>query len=279
MRSLPYVDAPAFVKNGISWTGGLPSVSDLLHTNAGKGLVRYPAGSAVYDQLSACLVYESEVFLGLGASTFSRALSTLRDVSAPWSLVGLYYSAFFSARLILGLLGCWIGGKSQWLEVDDSRSPRELVFRRTAYKTGAKGSHQATWYAYYQVAQDLQTWVDPRFSTALHPINSQETWFTTQRNKFNYQPGSALKLMLDFNASYSSKSVPACFPGELATAVKVASTFQELSRELARDLALAGRPYTGFGGTNAYLGRAITPIQEPSLRAFAVAEGIRVCKT
>lgn len=198
--------------------------------NSFQGGVTLKEGSAEFSGLRDCLLRDSERSMVLAASNFARALDGLRASSGYWTLVGLYYAAFFSARAIMGIHGCWMSRRNRWLEATKSNPHhQELTYRKKNYSVPGS-SHEVTWAAYYAMAKHLEPFVPSELALAVEPIDDKRDWMTSVRNRVNYDPVESFRLMEEFRSGFDRESIPSCFPYELRTAVKIARSMIELSQ-------------------------------------------------
>lgn len=235
MRAFSLTGAQHFVK-GFSTNGTLPVGLDLLRyleTTYGRSTI-FQEGSPNFDDFRAVLLRETERYILLAASTFVRSMEALRAASSSWCVVGFYYSSFFAANAMLGMIGCWLRRRNRWVEVIDSNPGRQRIQFHTQNYTGPSGSHRLFWNAYYSAVPGFATWVTPIAAQAFRPVSANESWFIDLRNKVNYGPTEAFVLMEDFEAAFEATRVPACFPGELNSAHEVANSFISALQELAQ---------------------------------------------
>ena len=135
MKPLSHSGAIHFVQNFSSNASvSAIGVNDYLDTNF-QGTNTFVEGTSQYGELRDCLLRESERSLLMASNCYARSLDGLRENSAYWSLVGLYYAAFYSAKAILGMHGCWMGGLKKWIEVVDSNpGAQKIVYKNISSK-------------------------------------------------------------------------------------------------------------------------------------------------
>jgi hypothetical protein len=191
-------------------------------------------GTSVFDEVRSVLLRETDRSILLASSNFIRSLEGLRASSSSWCVVGLYYSSWYAAQAILGMLGCWMGKPKRWIDVVDANPGKQrLQLHRSPYATHVAGSHRILWHAYYSAVAPLTTWFSPAAALAVTPVSSNKEWFIDLRNKVNYLPSEAFGLMRDFNSNFDRSAIPSCFPGELNSAYQVARSFLSMLSELA----------------------------------------------
>ena len=212
----------------------------------------------------------------MASNCYARSLDGLRENSAYWSLVGLYYAAFYSAKAILGMHGCWMGGLKKWIEVVDSNpGAQKIVFKKQPYpnNAGQSGSHKVTWMAFYHAMTHLTTWyANQNNSLAMHPVNANSTWLIDTRNDYNYYPYEAFQLMSDFQSSFDSNDIPNCFGGKLQTMLQVSKAFICFSKDVCIQLGLATDIWLPENTRSDWVRNHITANQNASLNVFAQSE-------
>ncbi|MGI0080434.1 MAG: hypothetical protein ACRECH_12520, partial [Nitrososphaerales archaeon] len=135
-------------------------------------------GTTEYAQLRDALLRDTDRRLFLSLGSYRRAILNTNSGSAYWSCVSLYYTSFFCAQAILGMFGGWINGFGKlWIE-NVGNTPGNLSLQVNFSKhpstlTGG-GGHRIFWDAYYNSIPQLTAFIDPKYSNALQPINSQE---------------------------------------------------------------------------------------------------------
>ncbi len=235
MRAFSLTGAQYYVAG---FTGQAPAVAPgldpLRYLDASYGRsTAFQEGSANFNELRAVLLRETDRYILLAGSTFVRSVEALRASSSSWCVVGLYYSAFFAAHAILGLVGCWLRHRNRWIEVLDSNPGSQRIQFQTRNHPGPNGSHRLFWHAYYSAVPGLATWVSAAAIQAFRPVSANESWFIDLRNKVNYGPAEAFVLMDDFLSHFDDTRIPACFPGELSSAYQVSRSFIDALQELA----------------------------------------------
>ncbi len=271
MKTLSQTGAEHFVQrfSASALSGG---VYEHLQNNV-KGTNIFIEGTSQFSELRDCLLRESDRCLLLSVSCFARALDGMRAASSYWTLVGLYYSAFFAAKAVLGMFGCWMGNPKMWVEaVDTNPGKQSLAYRRVKHPESRRGgSHQATWRAYYVAMVPLNSWVPSSFSLAVHPVHASKTWFIDTRNEFNYHPSSAVRLGDDFAMSFDPSDLPNCLPGSLNTAFNVSSTMLKFARHVATQFSLSTDVFGGYPSRADGFRALVTAPQDPALRTFSAS--------
>lgn len=240
------------------------------------GTSTFAEGTPRFGQLRDCLLRESERSLLMSSSCYARALDGLRDSSAYWSVVGLYYSAFFSLKAILGMHGCWMSRPKRWIEVHDTNpGSQKLVYKTSLYpnNAGQSGSHQVTWVAFYEAMNHLAAWLTSAHAVlAITPVNNNKTWMIDTRNDVNYDTQVAFQMMAAFRGSYDPANLPNCFGGKLQTMFQIAQAFVLFSRETAINLGLSTDVWAPATSRMNWCQQYITSPQHAALTAFAVSE-------
>jgi hypothetical protein len=276
MKPLTQIGAQHFVSNfGADVSVNGYSVNDFLATLPKGGSV-FSEGTQGFDQLKDCLLREAERSLLLSGNCYARALDGLRGCSAYWSVVGLYYAAFFSLKAILGMHGCWMGRPNRWVEVDNANpGNQKIVYKTTIYPNsgGVKGSHKVTWVAFYEAMNHLTAWLtSPHALLAIQPVNHNKTWMIDTRNEVNYDPLVAFQMMSDFQSTFNPTTLPTCFGGKLQTMVQIAQAFIIFSKETALNHGLRTDICVPANTRKDWCQQHMTAPQHPALIAFATSE-------
>lgn len=271
MRALTNVGASHFVGSFsaemTSASYGVEDYIQYLSISPGKTFVE---GRADFSGMRDCILRESDRSLALSVNCFARALDGLRACSSYWTGVGLYYSAFFAAKAIMGMYGCWFKTPKSWIEVVDTTPGKQrLIFRPRVY-AGSGGPHQLGWRAYYAATTSLRPSAStPEAIFALNPINSSETWLIDTRNEINYNPFQAFRLKEEFEGSFDNADIPACFSGKFSTMYTVSNAFIAYARQTAIDLSLKTDVFAVHADRAQWIRMLVTSAQEPALVGFA----------
>lgn len=233
-------------------------------------------GTSDFDAIRSCLLREADRCAFLALSCYARSLSSLRASSSFWSVVGLYYSSFYSARAILGHLGCWIRNESLWLEASRTNpGHQQLTYHRDQHPSAVGGSHQLFWRAYYPSVAPLETWLSASAKRAVTPIGNDPVWFIGLRNKVNYDPLAAMDFMTSFRKSFDDNNVPGCFQKELGSAYSVASSFIAALEEITTKSAMKTDTFLPSRTRRGCVRAHITGPKSRALTAFAKRESKR----
>lgn len=250
-------------------------VSDYLRTLP-RGTNTFSEGTQRYNELRDCILRESERSVLMANNCYARSLEGLRSGSAYWSLVGMYYSAFFSQKAVLGMYGCWMDGPNRWIEVVDANPGTQKLFLRSSHypnAAGAKGSHKVSWIAFYEAMNHLRFWLTTSCAQlATTPVNSKKTWMIDTRNDVNYDPLEAFKLADDFQNSFDPANIPSCFTGKLKTMLSVSQAFVQFSKEIALANALKTDVCNTVATRLAWTQQNITSPQDALLTNFYASE-------
>jgi hypothetical protein len=240
MKTFTITEADHFCRGYVpALVGQTPSVATLAPGQGTRtSLLR--EGTPQFDRARQALLVEADRYLVFSVVCLSRALGGLAASSCFWSTVGLYYSCFFSAKGVLGMLGSWMKSPDNWMEVDNgTQGQQKLVFRRGPYRGGHPGGmHRIFWTAYYSAVSHLNGWVSVQASLAVRPFQSRPHWLTETRNQYNYDPSEAFSLMHEFINKYDPRKIPSCFPGKTGTLLSLAESFLMLGSELASRFGL-----------------------------------------
>lgn len=251
------------------------SVNDFVLRTA-SGTTYFDEGTQKFNGLRDCLLRESERSLLMANTCYVRALEGLRDSSAYWSVVGLYYASFFSAKAILGIHGCWFDRPKSWIEVVDSNpASQRIAYRVSKYQNnaGLTGSHQIFWAAFYEAMNHLSGWlVSPAAILAINPVNANVTWLIDTRNEINYEPLAAFEMMNAFQANFNPALVPSCFGGKLQTMLQVSQAFVLFSKEMAVSHGLITDVWAPSLNRRDWTRQYVTSSQHAAIAAFAASE-------
>lgn len=189
------------------------SVQDYLNSASTRS---FQEGTPEFEALRCYLLRETEQSLLMAGNCYIRGLEGLRGSSAYWSLVSLYYSAFFSVKAVLGTYGCWMSHPKRWIEAVDTNAGNIKLHYRTAPYTTVSGSHKVTWIAFYDTMSALSSFLtSPEAVIAKTPVNQTKTWLIDTRNDANYHPNIAFDMIDEFDRGFSPTAVPNCFRGRL----------------------------------------------------------------
>lgn len=270
MKSLTKSGAKHFVGSfAATPASARQGVEDYLTTSKAKGST-FIEGSPRFAELRDCMLREADRSLLLSVNCFARALGGLRAASAYWSLVGLYYASFFSAKAVLGMHGCWMCRPKMWIEVIDANPGKQKLAYRTVAYGGRGGSHQIAWIAFYSAMTPLRSWLTTGHAKlAAYPVNSNDTWLIETRNEVNYDPAKAFKMKEDFEATYDSTNLPSCFGGKLRTMFDITHAFVLFARDTAKEMGLQTDVYVPEPNRKDWCKNLITSAEDPALRSFA----------
>lgn len=282
MRVFSPSSARHFCSGFSGHTASATSEVDTLLVNLGSPKV-VKEGTGNYDALRDCILREAERSIFMAAAKRIAALRALSEATAAWTVVGLYYSCFFSARALLAMHGGVVLKNKRWLEVENSTPGKiELKINKTqhaAANTGKFGSHQYFWKVFYHAAQSIYPFAPATDAHALDPVSASETWLIDARNQYNYKTTDALALLSDFAVRFDATKVPGCFPGTIAVFSNVATALQSLTHYFRRDYGLqsdllAGRFASIDDAVNHWIRAQVNPAL--SDHADAVAQTMTV---
>lgn len=232
-------------------------------------------GSTEFDDFRCVLLRESERSLLMAENCYLRGLEGLREFSGYWSMVCLYYSAFFSIKAILGVHGCWMKKPNFWVEaVDSNPGALKLGIRKNQYSAGgSSGSHRVTWIAYYNAMTSLSSWfTSADAKSAIAPVNSNKTWMIDTRNDVNYDPSAAFGVMVQFSSQFDEDAVPDCFGGPLQTMLQRSRACLMFAKETALRAGVATNVVAPLPLRIDWVKQHVTGPQHPALKAFAATE-------
>lgn len=265
MKGLTTTGASAFVR-GYSGTAVAPSVSVIDYLSSWQTRrTSFTESQPEFGALRDCLMRECDRYLLLSVSNFARSLDSLRTSSVYWTAVGLYYSAFFAAKAIMAMHGCWLNDNKNWVEVISSNPGHQsLAHHRTKYCSDS-GSHRVSWRAYYEMIRPLQQFIAADCTMAGTPVNGNPHWLIDFRNKVNYMPLEAFTLMTDFERSFDATRLPDSFSGQFRTLFNVSEAFLRLAGSWAAGYALSTDVYSAAGSRQQMITQSVTT---PALQAI-----------
>lgn len=200
---------------------------------------RIKEGAQIFNEYRDCLLRESERNLFLAAALHRRGLDFMSVAAANWLQVTYYYSAFYSARCLLGICGSWVDSPSRTEVLGGNPGSQEIeVVRDFKKRTTYRGTHQRFWDSFYTAVASWARWVPLKYRMALTPVYGNVTWLIEARNRFNYDSLAAVDLSSQFQASFDRKSFPHSLPGELNTQYRIAEQLLLLACWLARNCGL-----------------------------------------
>ncbi len=214
---------------------------------AGPGSVK--EGTHGFDSYRDCALREVERLIFLAMSNYRRTLDLMVPAAAGWAHVTLYYSAYFSARALIGMFGGWIGMQRTVIEVDASQPGSQILKVTRRVPTTYNGSHERFWDLFYDAVQPLVPWVDSSLRPSMTPINSDPTWQIQNRNDINYDSYEAMRLVVDFQKSFRPSGFPDSLPGRLNTQFTATEGLLLVSASFARDFGLITDALDMLAGT------------------------------
>lgn len=273
MKSLSQPGATHFV-------GSFAQSPSSSQVSVGKYLsLNYPTaktfveGQPGFHELKDCLLRDADRFAFLASSNYARTLDMMRGSSSAWCIVGFYYAAFFAAKAILGLQGCWMQSQSRWIEATASNPGHQtLKYNKQKYPTPVSGSHRVFWVAYYSAVAPLQAWMPPEALLGVKPISANTAWFIELRNKVNYDPVAAFGIIDDFLLRYDGGKLPACLPGDLRSAHTVAGAVLSALKEMATQCGVATDVFKPRRSRATAIRALVTGPRPSDLRSFARQE-------
>lgn len=226
MRLLTPSGARSFCQ---SFTGS-PDTQDIdvgKHLDTFRTVRLFHEGTPEFEALRDCLLRDAERQTFLAAANFATAHRGLQAGSMSWTLVGLYYSAYFAARAILSMHGGWVDANRRWLGLTNlSPGSFEFTYSRSAHSAIPKGwgTHKAFWSVFYHAVPTLQAHAPVAHAFSLSPVQSSNTWLISNRNEMNYNSATSIKATNEFVARYDPTSIPACLPGDLKVYKNISSS-------------------------------------------------------
>jgi hypothetical protein len=227
---------------------GTPGNAAGSFTNFTTGLTTgqaFTEGSSDFDTFRDCSLRESERLLFLAMAHYRRSFSLLSVSTASWAQVTMYYSAFYSAKSLLGMFGGWFLKGKKIIDVAKSApGKQELIVGKSA--STYRGSHQVFWDHFYANIAALDPWIEPPLRFAIAPVNGDVTWQIDRRNEVNYDSFTACDLMKNFQVSFRKTRVTSSLPGVLNTQFQVMEALLRLAAGQARKFRLATDALSAF---------------------------------
>lgn len=199
---------------------------------------RLSEGASEFDILRVQSHREVERLLLLGANHYRRTYDLLSAISAPWAFVTLYYGSYFVANALLGALGAWMLKNNLVLQASTTSpgSQRFDIFKR---RSSYNGSHQRFWDFYFANATLLYANATAAERFALLPISADPMWLITNRNDFNYDTYSAIKLSELHKLSFVPRNGPSSLPGELNTQLRFVESLLVLTNRVVQSAGIS----------------------------------------
>ena len=236
-------------------TGSLAAFQRKYLTSANRTLSE---GSPLFNSHRACMLREVERCLFLSVSQYRRALDLMIASASPWAHVTLYYGGWYAAHAILGMFGCTILD-STWVVDVRRRTPgsQEMRRRRIGNKAGqepttCKGSHRIFWELFYRAVTPLRPQVLPKIAAVLSPVANDPAWLIAHRNDANYDTFRGLRLVNDFQRSFSTQHFPGSLPGVLGTQWRVSEGLLGLGFLFAHQLGLQTDALSSLGSYSSF---------------------------
>jgi len=197
-----------------------------------------PEADPLFAELRAACLSDVDRFLFLGASQYRRGCDLLHTAGAPWALVTFYYSAFFSAKALLGMFGVWMDEGYVVTEVSVALPGAQRIRTMKRALTVVKGTHRRFWDEFYRAANGLKPWVDPADQWVLGPILGDPGYLTDTRNSVNYDPEKAVDLAATFQGTFAPTGFPQCLQGDVHLQYSAAEGLLLMAFKFAGDFAL-----------------------------------------
>jgi hypothetical protein len=222
-------------------------------------------GSAEFNEFRSNLLRYVERCLFLSTSNYYSTHRLLVAGHANWAHVTSYYSAFYSARALLGIFGVYLDAPYVLIDVEIGETGvQKMRIRKnniakdylTSLTGGSRGSHNIFWETFYRVISPLHAYItDPVLRMALSPISGRNTWQIETRNDINYDVLKAVNLISDFDRGFKRKSFPLTIPGVLNTQFKLTETILLLTIKYAKDFNLNSDALHILSGKNTFSGK------------------------
>lgn len=208
-----------------------------------KGQTKLVEGQTEFSDYRDCLLREAERRLYLATSNYRRAHDLMLGSAAHWTHVTLYYSAFYAASSIVGMLGGWIG---DWNLVHVNKTAPGSQELSVVGKPGLGKlttypgkSHRMFWDIYYNSMPPLATWIPGKLTPAITAINGDPLWLIQLRNDVNYRSLNATAAVIAFQNSFDPSRFPTCLHGDIATLFRLTGEAVELGSWLADEIQLS----------------------------------------
>ena len=209
-------------------------------------------GTPDFDELRDCLIRESERCAFFSATLYVNSLRNLRESTAAWKVVELYYAAFFCAKSLLALFGGWFEGKKGLIQVVLS-NPGSLELsvsknpKTPPLMPPKAGSHQAFWYVFYDSTRPLRPWISSQDLYAIEPISNDPGHLIGLRNKVNYLSQEQMELFNAFNGKTAAGlDPPGCFPPDVEFMLNLVQKMQKITHNFRDKFRVKGDDFTSF---------------------------------
>lgn len=195
------------------------------------------AGTPASNALKDCHLREIDRLLFFSAVQYRRALDLFTTTSAAWAHVSLYYSCYFAARSLLGMLGsAYLKKKKALIFLSNQQGGFDAEIAQFPLTTN--GPHREFWEYYYLQIPPISAWLGPKDGFATQPVNNDTSWLIERRNDVNYLPHDYFSTLVSFQTTFRKTRVVATLPGALNTQFQVATTMLRVAGTMARRLKL-----------------------------------------
>jgi hypothetical protein len=172
--------------------------------------------SSTYDVFRCHALREADRALFLSLSNYRRSLDLLTTSSASWAWVTSYYSAFYSASAILGMLGVSLDPFEVIVGVEkgNPNGQRLIVQEFTRRVTLAQSTHEAFWEMFDRLVAPVRREFPPKLQDATKPSEEGVEWQIRMRNSQNYDTFAAIDTARQFAGSFRRDNFPGCLSGD-----------------------------------------------------------------
>jgi hypothetical protein len=266
-----------------SWPGGTVTVPPESYKRYIRDVLRpgqlIGEPSPGYEAFRCHALREADRALFLALSNYRRSLDLLTESSAAWAWVTTYYSAFFSASAILGLLGVSLDPFQVVVGVKrGSPGSQELTVQEFSHEvTKAQGTHEAFWEMFDRLIGPVRREFPHGLQDATRPHDEGVDWQIKMRNTQNYDTFAAVDTGQQLRGSFQKDRFPRCLTGNFALQFEKTVGLANVSLWLAHHVGLSTDALDGLyptrsirQKTEALVGRARSPFPiRPMFRAGA----------
>jgi len=219
-------------------------------------------GSDSYQEYRGHALREVDRLLFMAISNYRRSLDLLTTSSAYWSWVTAYYSSYYSATAIMGLLGVTIVPHRVLVDVAaNAPGNQRLRIERCpkdgpTLEDGSRSPHKLFWDFYYDGVSYIRADLPDRLMGAVEPIDDNRAWQINTRNTQNYDTFEALKTCEEFGRRFHASSFPMCLWGDFETQMRTSTTMIDLGLWLATEVGLKTDAISTIGRSGSWRQKA-----------------------
>jgi hypothetical protein len=226
-------------------------------------------GSTEFEVYRMQSLREADRNLFLALSNYRRSQDLLTSSSAHWSWVTMYYSAFFSANSILGLIGVSVNPKRTIVDVLSGKPESQRLAVGECPEEGPTqewGDHRLFWDFFYSYVASLRSYLPADLKRAVDPVGKSRSWQISHRNRQNYDSFAAIETCAAFKTGFRETNFPSSLDEDFRTQHEGTKSLLDVTLWLVHEInfssdaldSLCGRA-TLRNRTESAIGRADIP--------------------